>query len=194
MTFFRLLWLNFRIGILTELEYRSNFWVQVFQSLLGVTTALGRLAVIFYHTNTLGTWSPNERLALLGVFYIMLGFINLVIQPSMSRLMTDMRKGTLDFTLTKPEDSQLLVSVRQVEVWKIVDLLLGLTIPVMALIRLGESIGILETLMFIGALVTGMAIVYSFALIHVKWALPHLSWRGKALAHLLYYEDANICS
>jgi ABC-2 type transport system permease protein len=165
MALLRLLWLNFRIGLLTELEYRSNFWVQLFQSTLAIATALGRLGIIFIHTNNLGGWSPDELLAVVGVYYIMLGMINLVIQPSMSRLMTDVRKGTLDFILTKPEDAQLLVSVRQVEVWKLIDIILGAVIIGIALVRLGDTIGLTHAILFLGMLVAGMAIIYSFLLV-----------------------------
>lgn len=165
MAFFRLLWINVRIGLMTELEYRSNFWVQIFQSALAVMTAIARLGVIFMHTATLGGWTPDEMLAVVGVYYIMLGVINLVIQPNMTRLMTDVRKGTLDFILTKPEDAQLLISIRVVDVWKLADILLGLVILGVALVRLGENVGLAQAGLFVAMLLAGMAIVYSFLLI-----------------------------
>ena len=40
------------------------------------------------------------------------------IQPNMQRLMEEVRDGKLDFALTKPEDSQVLVSVRDVRIWR----------------------------------------------------------------------------
>ena len=62
MTPLRLLWLNLRIGILTELEYRANFGVQLFQTFLALVIAVGRLSVIFYHTDELGGWGPDQML------------------------------------------------------------------------------------------------------------------------------------
>ena len=41
------------------------------------------------------------------------GLIQTVIQPNMERLMEDVQQGTLDYVLTKPDDAQLLVSVRE---------------------------------------------------------------------------------
>ena len=164
MTPLRLLWLNLRIGILTELEYRANFGVQLFQTFLALVIAVGRLSVIFYHTDELGGWGPDQMLALTGVFFLVLGMVNLIIQPSMQRVLEDVRRGTLDFVLTKPEDAQLLVSVRQIEIWKVVDVLVGLGLIVVALYRLRESIGVVEALGFALALLAGLAIVYSFLL------------------------------
>jgi ABC-2 type transport system permease protein len=165
MTYIRLLWVFFRIGILGELAYRVNFLVQLFQSLLGLGTALAGLAVIFSHTQDLGGWRPDELVALVGVYLLVGGAINLVIQPSMERLIESVREGTLDFTLTKPEDAQLLVSVQAVQIWKLIDVVLGAGVLIVALIRLGAAVGAWQAAAFGVALLAGGAIVYSFWLI-----------------------------
>lgn len=162
MTYLRLIWVFFRLGALTELEYRANFLIQLLQSGLGLLLALGGLSIVFDHTATLGGWRQPELLALLGVYFLVGGAINLVIQPSMQRLMEQVRLGTLDFTLVKPADAQVLVSVQQVQVWKLVDVALGIGLLVVALARLGREIGAGQALAFLVALGAGGAIVYSF--------------------------------
>jgi ABC-2 type transport system permease protein len=165
MTYLRLLYVFFRIGILGELAYRVNFFVQLFQSFLGLGTALAGLAVIFSHTQDLGGWRQDELVALVGVYLLVGGAINLVIQPSMERLIESVREGTLDFTLTKPEDAQLLVSVQAVQIWKLTDVVLGAGVLIVALIRLGAAVGDWQAAAFGVALLAGGAIVYSFWLI-----------------------------
>ena len=155
----------FRLGVLGELEYRANFFIQVFESILGLVVALGGLAVVFTHTENLGGWSPDQLIALVGIYLLVGGLINLVINPSMERFMQDVRKGTLDFTLVKPADSQLLVSVQRVEIWKMVDVVMGLAVIGVALVRLQSAIGWGETAVFTVALFCGATIVYSFWLI-----------------------------
>lgn len=54
MSYLRLIGVFFRLGALNELEYRANFFIQVFQSLLSLGLALGALRVVFTHTTTLG--------------------------------------------------------------------------------------------------------------------------------------------
>ncbi len=161
----RLLWVFFRIGVMGELAYRVNFVVQLFQSLLGLGTALAGLAVIFSHTDALGGWRPDELVALVGVYVLVGGAINLVIQPSMEYLIESVREGTLDFTLIKPEDAQLLVSVQTVQIWKLVDVVLGTGVLIVALVRLREVVGVSQAAAFAVALLSGGAIVYSFWLI-----------------------------
>ena len=165
MSYLRLLWVFFRIGLMNELEYRANFFVQFFQSLLNLAVGLGGLAVVFSHTENLGGWRPTELVALLGVFYLMSGLIGVVIQPSMQRFMEDVRQGTLDFTLTKPEDAQVLVSVGQVQVWKLIQMLMGLVVLGVALVQIGRDLEAGQALGFAVALGAGTAIVYSFWLI-----------------------------
>jgi ABC-2 type transport system permease protein len=148
-----------------ELAYRANFFVQLFQSLLELGTAVAGLAVVFSHTGTLGGWLPDEVLALLGVYFLVGGLIGAVIQPGMGQLIDSVRDGTLDFTLTKPEDAQLLVSVRRIEIWKLIDVGLGVAVLGTALARLGEKVGGLEALAFVAMLLSGALIVYSFWLI-----------------------------
>ena len=111
----------------------------------------------------MGGWRQAEILALLGVYFMVGGAINLVIQPSMERLMEQIRLGTLGFTLTKPADAQLLVSVQQVQ--KLIDLALGLGVLAVALVQLGAGVGAGQALAFGVALLAGGAIVYSFWLI-----------------------------
>lgn len=158
----RLAAVYFRLGLLNEMAYRANLLVQVFQSLLSLGTALGGLAVIFSYTDNLGGWTPAELLALLGVYFLVSGVIGLVIQPSMQRLMEDVREGTLDFALIKPADAQFLVSVRQFQLWRGIDILIGLGLLGVALRDLRMVMGLGQALSFAIALFAGGVIVYSF--------------------------------
>lgn len=165
MNYLRLLATYLRLGILNELEYRANFWVQIVQSALELAVALGGLAVVFSHTETLGGWRPAELLALVGVYFLVAGMISTLIRPSMQRFMEDVRRGTLDFTLTKPEDAQLLVSIQRIEIWRLTDVALGVVLLGVALARLESTLGVTQALLFGVTLLAGATIVYSFWLI-----------------------------
>jgi ABC-2 type transport system permease protein len=162
MSLLRLLWIFFRVGVMGELAYRVNFVVRLFQSLLELGTALAGLAVVFAYTDNLAGWRPDEIVALVGVYFLVGGMIGLVIQPSMEAFIESVREGTLDFTLTKPEDAQLLVSLRDVEIWELIDVILGFGVLTVALVRLGEQVGAGQAAAFAVMLLAGAAIVYSF--------------------------------
>ena len=155
----------FRVSLISETAYRVNFFIQLFQSLLNLGMTLGGLAVIFSYTNLLGGWRPDEVLALVGIYFIVGGMIRLVIQPGMEYLIESVRTGALDFTLTKPEDAQLIVSVHRVAIWELIDIVLGIAVLVTALIRIGETVGSLQATEFMVMLLSGTIIIYSFWLI-----------------------------
>jgi ABC-2 type transport system permease protein len=126
---------------------------------------LAGLAVVFSYTDTLAGWKPDEIVALVGVYFLVGGLIRLVVQPSMEQFIESVREGTLDFTLTKPEDAQILVSVRGVDIWEGIDVLLGSAVLAVALTRLGGRVGGEQAGMFALMLLAGVAIVYAFWLI-----------------------------
>jgi ABC-2 type transport system permease protein len=162
MRYLRLLWTFFRVGAMGELAYRVNFLVQLVASVLELGTAVAGLAVIFSYTQTLGGWTPDEVLALVGVFFMVGGAIGVVIQPSMQKLVESVRDGSLDFTLTKPEDAQVLSSVQSVNIWKLTDVALGIAVLAVALARMGARVGTRGIAAFLAALLAGGITVYSF--------------------------------
>ncbi len=162
MSLFRLAWVYFRVGAMNELQYRVNFFVQVFESLLALGTGLVGLALVFSHTQALAGWSRAELLAVMGVHILMGGLIRTTIQPNMERLMGDVREGTLDYALTKPADSQVLVSVREVRIWQTVDVALGLIVLLIAVFQLQAGVGLGQALGFAAALLLGGLMIYSF--------------------------------
>ena len=161
----RLSWIYLRLAVMNEVQYRVNFFIQLFESLLSLGTGLVVLALVFSHTRDLNGWSRSELLAVMGVFTIMGGLIHSAIQPNMTRLMDDVRLGTLDYALTKPEDAQVLVSVRDFRIWQSVDVAIGLIILVVALVQLKAGLGLWGALGFLVALVLGGFMIYCFWLL-----------------------------
>ncbi len=161
MRYLKLFGVYFRIGAMGEMQYRLNFFVQLFQSVVQLGTALGALAVVFSYTHTLGGWLPDEVLALVGVYTLVGGLIGLVVYPSLEQFITSVRDGTLDFTLIKPVDAQMVISLYSVDIWKLIDIGLGIALLIVSLARLGERVGVAEAALFIGMLITGGAIIYS---------------------------------
>jgi ABC-2 type transport system permease protein len=161
----KLFGLFFRIGALNELQYRANLAVQLFQSGIALATGLAVLGLVFGQTSNLGGWTQSELLAVMGVHILMGGVIQTAIQPNMERLMTDVRQGTLDFILTKPEDAQVMISVREFRIWQAVDIAVGAIVLAIAVAQLDAGLGLGAALIFAGTLVLGAVMIYCFWLI-----------------------------
>ncbi|MDQ3671929.1 MAG: ABC-2 family transporter protein [Actinomycetota bacterium] len=182
MTTLRVALLHLRIGVMNDLQYRVNFALQILQSVLALGTGLVVLALVYSHTTELNGWSQSELLAVMGVQILIGGVIRALIQPNMMRLTEDVREGKLDHALTKPVDAQVLVSVRDVQVWQTVDIVSGAIVIGVALVRLGADLGVLDVLAFGVALTFGAVLLYCFWLLLATgsfwivnmWFLPEL--------------------
>src|SRR3990172_972751 len=167
---------------MNDLQYRVNFALQVLQSLLALATGLVVLGLVYSYTTELNGWSQPELLAVLGVQIVMAGVIHAVIQPNMMRLTEDVQEGKLDHALTKPVDAQMLVSVREVQLWQAVDIVTGSVVIAVALARLGGDVGVVDALAFALALLLGAVLLYCFWLVLATgsfwivrmWFLPEL--------------------
>jgi ABC-2 type transport system permease protein len=160
----RIALLFLKVGTMNELQYRANFVIQLVQSLLAVGTGLVVLALVYGRTDELGGWSRPQLLAVMGVYTIVGGLVRAVVQPNMQRLLDDIRLGTLDYVLTKPEDGQVLVSVREVRVWQAADVLVGFVVLAVAIVQMGTT-GWVGAVLFLGMLVLGSVTIYCFWLL-----------------------------
>lgn len=165
MNALRVAWLFFKVGVMNELQYRVNFVVQLFQSGIALTTGLVVLALVYSHTDELNGWSQPELLCVLGIQILMGGAIKAYIQPNMTRLIEDVREGTFDYALTKPEDAQLMASVREVRIWQVVDVFSGSAVLGVGLSRISTDLGALDMVAFGVALLLGAVMIYCFWLV-----------------------------
>jgi viologen exporter family transport system permease protein len=161
----RVSWLYFKLGVLNELQYRVNFFVSLLQTAIGLLTGLVVLSLVYSHTAELNGWTQPELLCVFGVQVLMGGLIRTSIQPNMTRLIEEVRDGKLDFTLTKPEDSQLLVSVREIRIWQVVDVVSGAIVLGVGLSRITTDVGVGDAVAFAVALVLGAVLIYCFWLV-----------------------------
>ena len=98
----------------------------------------------------------------MGIQILLGGVIRMSIQPNMERLMDEVRDGKLDFALTKPEDSQLFVSVREVRIWRFVDVVAGALVLAYGIAGLERSVDVGDAALFAAMLVVGALTIYCF--------------------------------
>ena len=165
MTRLQICWSLLAASLRGQMQYRANFFVAAFESLLSVAVGLIVLALVYSHTSQLNGWTESELLVILGVQILLGGVVHSTIQPNMQRLAEEVRDGKLDFTLTKPEDAQALISLRQVQIWEAVDIVSGAVIVVVGATQIEHSVGPGSVAAFLALLVLGALLLYCFWLI-----------------------------
>lgn len=174
-----------RVNLAEELQYRANFIASLLGTLFWMATALLTLAVFFNQTDSLGGWPFWEVVVLLGVFTTLAGVVESLLRPSIGRLAEYVRTGSLDLILVRPIDTQLFVSFRRLDVWRLADIVLGLALSGYALTRLDAMPGLANIVAFAIMLAGAVAVVYAIWL-----ALMSLAFWLVAVENLSVVFDA----
>lgn len=164
----RLTWAYFKVAAANDLQYRANFVLQLVTSALSLTTGLIAISLVYAQTDELGGWTEPELLVVMGVHILLGGVIGSLIQPNMRHLMEEVEDGTFDLVLTRPADAQLLVSIRNFRVWRLVDVILGLVVIGNGAASLGVTPW--RAAGFVLAAVLGMIVMYCVWLVLTTFA------------------------
>lgn len=166
----RLLAVQLRASALLAMQYRVDFFIDAVMSLFWTASALVPLLVLFGDRKTVVGWTWAEALVVVAFFTLLKGVLDGGIQPALQNVVEQIRKGTFDFVLLKPADTQLLVSTSRIEIWKAADVLGGLALLGWALRELGRWPGPLEIVSTLALLVGAVAILYSIWILVVSLA------------------------
>lgn len=162
--YLRLLGIFYRATFATELEYRLNFWSNIGMSVFWLVWAALSVRVYFVHAESIAGWRYDELLIVMGLFFAMNGYRQMILEPNLSRMSEYIRLGTLDYILTKPVDSQFLVSFRNLGIYTWGDPLLGLGLVALALWRLRHMPTAANLFEFALLVVAGAVLLYSLNL------------------------------
>ncbi len=154
-----MLLLFFKTSVMAEAEYRLNFLLSTLTSVGNAVGGLFALSFFYRNGGNLGGWSWNDVIVVLGVFTVVEGFSQSVLNPNLNRIVEHVQRGTLDFVLLKPIDSQFWLSTRHISLWGFPSVLSGMTLILYGVLRVGVSP--LSLLWGALMLVVGMVILYS---------------------------------
>jgi ABC-2 type transport system permease protein len=142
-----------------EMEYRANFILAFLSSLVNLAGSIFGLSLLFQNGHKLGGWQWEEALIVMGLFTVLDGFSGACLKPNLSRIVQQVREGTMDFILLKPIDGQFWLSTRNFSLWGLPNLLFGIGIIVYSGQRLGLSAG--QYLLGIMPALLSITILYS---------------------------------
>jgi ABC-2 type transport system permease protein len=170
MRYLRVLGIFYKAAILTDLEYRANFLTNVLMSVVGALATMLTVGIFFGHTDTIGGWSFYEALVVVGLFQMFLGMVDTFITPNVQDFTEYLRLGTMDFILTKPLNSQFHASLRRINIWRAIDMLIGAGIIVYALNHLGATLTLDRLAMFCVLLLCAAIILYALIMLLITSA------------------------
>ncbi len=150
-----------KVNLQQDLAYRADAIVNMVMSVIGTGWDLLGLSIIFANTKEIGGWGPSELIALMGVWRLVNVMMATIVWPNTEKFNTGVRDGSLDYTFLQPVNSQLLISITRMVVWRVFDFAIAV-----ALIIAGMTSGNVITspplvAAFLALTFSGAAIIYS---------------------------------
>ncbi len=136
LTTLRVFW---TASLTAELEYKANFVIELIATVANLAGSLFVLSLFYGRSHSLGGWSWEAALVVLGVYTLLEGVTSTLLQPNLSTIVAHVRTGSLDFVLLKPIDSQFWLSARTFSPWGLPGIVLGAGLIVFAAIKAGAS-------------------------------------------------------
>lgn len=123
--YFQLYVAFFRASMIAELEFRANFLIRIVTDIFWYSAQIITFEVLFLHTKQIGDWNVEQTRVFLGVLFVVDAFYMIIFSENLDRLSEKVRKGDLDLLLSKPVNSQFMVSLQRVSPGMLGNLLLG---------------------------------------------------------------------
>ncbi len=157
-----LLGAQLRVSWLLALRYRLDFIAEGIMSAFWSATAVVPLLVIYARDSTIPGWSFPEALLVSAFFTMLTGVIEGAISPSLTQIVELVRRGSLDYVLLKPADTQFLVSTSRLLPWRATSILTAIVMMVVAFRMLHQTPAPLDIVVAVWMFVLAVAMLYSF--------------------------------
>lgn len=131
----------FRASLTADLEFRSNFAIRIVTDIFWYLAQIMSFELLFNFTGHIGDWTRAEMRIFLGVLFVVDGVTMVILQINMDSLGESVRKGTLDLLLTKPVNSQFMISLQKVSTAHLGNLTLAVAWLAWALLSSGQGVG-----------------------------------------------------
>lgn len=159
----KLIALFVRATVQTQLEYRSGVLGRLMANLISTGTSVLLLWAMFQQVESVGGWSFNQALILIGIVTTVEFVVEIWFYPSLNPVSGYVRRGEFDLLLLKPVASQFLVTFRYLQVLEITGLVVGFAIIGYGMHRL-DAVTPLNLLLLVVFLIAAISIIYSIYL------------------------------
>ena len=150
-----------RVNWMGEMEFRFNLLIWSVINVFWSASFILMINLIYANVNSIAGWDKTQATVLVIIQNIFVGIIWFFVIPSLRDLSHKIRKGELDFMLTKPVDASFVLSVHKQEFDSYVRVVTLIVALCLYLARNSFSISPLSIVAFAVAFVSGLVIIYS---------------------------------
>jgi ABC-2 type transport system permease protein len=151
-------------SLIRDLTMRGHFMIECISSLSWVAMNFGFYWLVFDYTPMIGAdsgWGKYEFFVFVATTYFVNSLVEMFFMPNTEEFSELIRTGGLDFALTKPMDTQFLVSFNKVDWSGLSTLLFAAILLVTSLLKLNYWPSWWQLLLYPLFVGCGVAILYS---------------------------------
>jgi ABC-2 type transport system permease protein len=145
----------------SQMEYQLNLLIELLAMAGNLAGSLFVLSLFFRQGEGLGGWSWPAAQVVLGAYTVLDGLTSTLLRPNLSRIVTHVQEGTLDFVLLKPVDSQFWLSLRTVSPAGLPELAVGAGLMLWAAPQAGARLAPASLVLGLVLLLAAAVILYA---------------------------------
>lgn len=162
--YFRIFKILARTSFIRDIAFRGAFYIDVFHAVLWIGLFFVVIEVLFAHTESLAGWSKGNLVVLLGIWSLLDDLATGTFWDGVKRIPNLVAQGQLDFILTRPIDSQFLVSVERFRFSRVIPIVADILLIIYG-IKIGSigpwwSIAFLFPVMLAAGYITAFSLFY----------------------------------
>lgn len=161
----------FKASAMSELEYRLNFVVKIATDVIWYVAQLALFEVLFSHTRTISGWTLESTRVFMGILFMVDSIFMLLIEENLNHLSSKVRLGELDLILTKPVNSQFLLSFQKMSPSYIGNTCITLAWVTWSLAQLPQPVSLARLSLLFISIPCAVAIAYSVRLFFAATAV-----------------------
>ena len=153
-----------RNSLIREMSFKANFILWMVVEVLWFCGQIVFFSIIFGQVDRIGDWTKWEVVLLVGTHQIIAQLFQAFFFVNVANLPELVRTGKLDSLLVLPIDSQFAISTKQFGLDSVINAGLGGVVVCVSLVQLGIMPNAISILLYLAALVFGVAVHYSIML------------------------------
>lgn len=146
---------------MSDLEYRMNIALKFFNDLIWYSVQLSVFEALFAYTKSVSGWTLQDTRMFMAVLFATDSIYMILFSENLDKLSDRVRKGDIDMLLTKPANSQFILSFQKMNTAYLLNLCLTLTWLIYSLSHLPGGISISRILTLLILIPCAVALTYS---------------------------------
>ncbi len=177
----------FRASLMSDLEYRLNILVKIITDIFWYASQLAIFEVVFRTAPQLAGWTLPSVRVFMAILFIVDAVYMILFSENLDRLSDRVRRGDLDLLLSKPVNSQFMMSTQRMNSAYVFNLIMATSFLVWSLNHLESATNthlFWQSLQLLVLIPCGVILVYCCRLFFASTAI--IFSRSEAINYIWY--------